>query len=130
MRYGEETTSIEPVKVGDVVDHWRLAIRSVESGEVKSVTARKVVLAVGVQPKAVQFAKSFGLQQNVYHASQFGRVVPTLDGRKMQGLKVAVVGCNDEAVEIYDYCAALPDVGGVTLFPGEGRLRPSEENPL
>jgi L-ornithine N5-oxygenase len=131
-RYGQVVQEIEPMgKSSDDVELWKVNVRDKQSGTaVGPVFAKKVILALGEQPKHPRSLLGFEFNQKVRHSVDFMSCLPRLREWQGSNLSIAIVGGNNEAVEILEECETYLDTAKVTLFLSDAALRQTDENPL
>ncbi|QDS72570.1 hypothetical protein FKW77_000812 [Venturia effusa] len=131
-RYGQVVKNIEPLsKSKDGLETWKINVQEENTGAAAPpVFAKKVVLALGEQPKLPRALSGFQFNDKVLHSVDFMKTLPRL--RQWQGpsLKIAVVGGNNEAVEILEQCEAYLNTTKVTLFLSDAAFRQTDENPF
>lgn len=119
VQYGSNVKSILPAATNaQSVPIWRVVYEDA-SDETQCVLSRKVVIAAGSQPTLPDWASAHSSGQSLAHSSHFGRSLPQLQASKNKTLNVAVVGSNNEALEIFAICQKLPHIK-TSLFVDEG----------
>ncbi|KAE9972936.1 hypothetical protein BLS_003816 [Venturia inaequalis] len=131
-RYGQAVKDMEPMtKSNDDVELWKINVQDEKTGEAANpVFAKKVILALGEQPKLPRALSGFQFNDRVLHSVDFMKTLPKLREWKGPSLNIAVVGGNDEAVEILEQCESYLDTAKVTLFLSDAALRQTDENPF
>jgi L-ornithine N5-monooxygenase len=128
VRYNHEAVSIEPLlgRRGSV-ESWSVLERDVCTGEISSISAKKVVLAVGAQPHIPISLNN--IPSRVLHSSKSTDSALEDFGR-MANLNIAVVGQNQEAAKIFRHLSTTSPHHKVSLFIPSAALRPKETTPL
>ncbi|PYH41868.1 lysine N(6)-hydroxylase/L-ornithine N(5)-oxygenase family protein [Aspergillus saccharolyticus JOP 1030-1] len=130
VSYGEEVIDVVPSKTdstGSVVDYFIVRSRNVETGEVYSRTARKVVVALGGSPKMPP-----GLPQDprILHSSQYCTHLPSLLNDERKPYNVAVLGSGQSAAEIFHDLQKRYPNSKTTLIMRDTSMRPSDDSPF
>ncbi|RAL15039.1 lysine N(6)-hydroxylase/L-ornithine N(5)-oxygenase family protein [Aspergillus homomorphus CBS 101889] len=130
VSYGEEVIDVVPGKsdpMSSVVDYFTVHSRNVETGEISSRTARKVVVALGGSPKMPP-----GLPQDprILHSSQYCTNLPALLNDKRQPYNVAVLGSGQSAAEIFHDLQKRYPNSKTTLIMRDTAMRPSDDSPF
>ncbi|OJK03346.1 hypothetical protein ASPACDRAFT_21786 [Aspergillus aculeatus ATCC 16872] len=130
VSYGEEVIDVVPGKTdptGSVVDYFTVRSRNVETGEISSRTARKVVVALGGSPKMPP-----GLPQDprILHSSQYCTNLPTLLSDERKPYNVAVLGSGQSAAEIFHDIQKRYPNSKTTLIMRDTAMRPSDDSPF
>ncbi|KAF2427253.1 hypothetical protein EJ08DRAFT_671716 [Tothia fuscella] len=131
VHYGQDVQGIEAVtRDGGAVDHWRITVKDVATGESTSVLADKVLLAVGAQPTIPDCFRDAASAGKAFHSADFTTCIPQLTESLDRAIEVAVVGDDDEAVEIFEHCRSLRWKGNATLFSRDVALRQKDGSPF
>ncbi|PYI15532.1 FAD/NAD(P)-binding domain-containing protein [Aspergillus japonicus CBS 114.51] len=130
VSYGEEVIDVVPGKTdptGSVVDFFTVRSRNVETGEISSRTARKVVVALGGSPKMPP-----GLPQDprILHSSQYCTNLPALLSDERKPYNVAVLGSGQSAAEIFHDVQKRYPNSKTTLIMRDTAMRPSDDSPF
>jgi L-ornithine N5-oxygenase len=133
VQYGQEAVQIEPVKSnGEIVSLWRVRTKDLATGAITSVLANNVITAVGTQPKSPKYLSGVDTDNRILHSMQFSDTLPRMRQWPCHCPKIAIIGENHEAVEIFEHCRslALQWDANVTLFTGNAAFRQTDVNPL
>lgn len=130
--YGQTVKDMEPMsKSKDEVELWKINVQDEKSGVAGSPAfAKKVILALGEQPKLPRALSGFQFNDKVLHSVDFMKTLPKLRAWQGANLNIAIVGGTNEAVEILEQCESYLDTAKVTLFLSDAALRETDENPL
>jgi L-ornithine N5-oxygenase len=131
-RYGQTVKEMEPVGKSDgEVELWKINIQDAKTRTaVSPVFTKKVILALGEQPKLPRSLSGLDFNNQILHSVDFMKCLPRLREWQGSSLNIAIVGGNDEAVEIVEQCQSYLDTARVTLFINDPALRQTDENPL
>ncbi|OJJ50464.1 hypothetical protein ASPZODRAFT_147976 [Penicilliopsis zonata CBS 506.65] len=131
VAYGEEVTEVIPGKSAvdgeSLVDHFTVVSRNVETGEVTSRRARKVVVAVGGLAK---MPPGFPTDPRIIHSSKYCTTLPTVLTDKNKPYHIAVVGSGQSAAEIFSDLQLRYPNAKTTLVMRDTALRPSDDSPF
>lgn len=130
VQYGHEVQEVVAERGNANVDHWRVKTRDIASRSTSTIRAKRIVLAVGSQPRLPQCLNSIRDGCQVLHSSEFAQVLPLLLRNHQAEESVAVLGGNDEGVEIFQNLRSLPLNLNVDLFIEDAVLRQTDDNPL
>lgn len=130
VAYGEEVTEVTPGQLGgdgSKVDFFTVRSRNLETGEITSRRARKVVIAIGGKAKMPP-----GIPQGprIMHSSQYCTTLPSLLTDKSESYNVAVLGSGQSAAEIFHDVQRQYPNSKTTLIMRDSALRPSDDSPL
>lgn len=129
VSYGEEVIAIYPGQTNPhgVVDYFTVRSRNVETDEISSRNARKVVVAIGGKPK---MPPEFPRDPRIMHSSQYCTTLPTMLQNESDAYNIAVIGSGQSAAEIFhDLHRRYPNAR-TTLILRDSALRPSDDSPL
>jgi len=131
VRYGTEVLSVgrdHAAAEGGVTDTFRVASRSVKSGDTRTYRAKNVLLAVGGQPSIPRSLPSHN--PRVVHSSQYTHLVPKILHDVGAPYRVAVVGAGQSAAEIFNNIQTLYPNSRTWLVMRSEFLKPSDDSPL
>jgi L-ornithine N5-oxygenase len=143
VRYGESVVAVSPGVVGvlssppgaraaaagsapPTTTTWRVVSQNVASGQVTTLEARNVVIAVGGTPKIPARVPDALLGHSVIHSSAYARH-PQPWCRP--GARIAVVGGGQSAVEIFADLVSKTECDA-TLYIRQAALKPSDDSPF
>lgn len=131
IQYDKEVHSITPVQPGDgEITTWSIASKDIKHGTITSVKAKQVVVAVGSQARLPALLINLKSHPSVFHAEQYQDVASQIQQRPREQFKVAILGADDEAVEIFEHLSSLNATLTTYLFPNQSTLRQTDNNPL
>ncbi|EAU32263.1 hypothetical protein ATEG_06879 [Aspergillus terreus NIH2624] len=130
VAYGEEVVDVRPGKsdpAGAVVDYFTVTSRNVETGELTTRHARKVVLALGGRAKLPD-----GLPRDprILHSSQYCTALPALLPHDRAPYNIAVLGSGQSAAEIFHDLQKRYPNARTTLIMRDTAMRPSDDSPF
>ncbi|KAF9886176.1 hypothetical protein FE257_012002 [Aspergillus nanangensis] len=130
VAYGEEVIDVVPGKAdvdGSVVEFFTVRSRNIETGEISSRNARKVVLALGGRAKMPE-----GLPRDprILHSSQYCTSLPSLLKEDGKAYNIGVLGSGQSAAEIYHDLQKRYPNSRTTLIMRDTAMRPSDDSPF
>lgn len=130
VAYGEEAAEVVPEQVegdGSIVDSFSVRSRNVETGEITSRRARKVVIAIGGRAK---IPPGIPQDRRIMHSSQYCTALPSLLADKSKPYTIAVLGSGQSAAEIFHDLQRQYPNSKTVLIMRDSALRPSDDSPL
>lgn len=130
VRYGQEAVAVSPVTTseGKPVSQFDVSSRNIKTGEITTVRAKNVLMAVGGQPN---MPKSLPASHpRILHSSQYAHLVPSILDRRDAPYRVAVVGAGQSAAEIFNNIQTLYPNSQTSLIMRSEFLKPSDDSPL
>lgn len=93
-KYGHAVKDMEPMsKSKDDVELWKLNLQNEQTGAAaKPVFAKKVILALGEQPKLPRALSGFEFNDRILHSVDFTKTLPRLREWQGSNLNIAIVG--------------------------------------
>ncbi|KAF2753105.1 hypothetical protein EJ05DRAFT_225763 [Pseudovirgaria hyperparasitica] len=129
IKYGKEVIGTKAVNPPPVAA-WNVAAKDTVSQTVDILNAKKIIFATGAKMRIPPELRFIGLDNRVVHTGNFAELGDGLTKHKNEPSNVAVVGANNEAVEVFMHLhAALPNATG-TLFVNDRTLRPTDGSPF
>jgi L-ornithine N5-monooxygenase len=117
VRYSTEVAGIDAVTTGsDQADHWRVFSRSSVTGQKSILRAKRVVIAVGQQPKIPTILTVPTVAPSVVHVSECEERLEALLGNTNKISRIAIIGDGQQAAEIFDYTHSRRTQHEVTMF--------------
>lgn len=130
VSYGEEVIEVVPGKSNPdstVVDYFTVLSRNVETGEISSRSARKVVLALGGTAK---LPAELPQDARIMHSSKYCTTLPTLLKDNNEPYNIAVLGSGQSAAEIFQDLQKRYPNSRTSLIMRDTAMRPSDDSPL
>ncbi|KAL2842941.1 L-lysine 6-monooxygenase (NADPH-requiring)-domain-containing protein [Aspergillus pseudoustus] len=130
VSYGEEVIEVIPGKFNadsSVVDYFTVLSRDVETGEISSRSARKVVLALGGTAK---LPAELPQDARIMHSSKYCTTLPTLLNNSTEPYNIAVLGSGQSAAEIFHDLQKRYPNSRTTLIMRDSAMRPSDDSPF
>jgi L-ornithine N5-oxygenase len=110
VNYGVVVESISPISGGDSsITAWRVVTKHA-SGKVRNYFTRKVILATGNHAFLPNWATKHSFGGKLVHSVKFGKTLDSLKGEGEKCLNIGIIGNDNEAVEIFNYCQELSTV--------------------
>ncbi|PWY70398.1 hypothetical protein BO70DRAFT_137060 [Aspergillus heteromorphus CBS 117.55] len=130
VSYGEDVVDVVPGKTdptSSVVDFFTVRSRNIETGEISTRRARKVVVALGGRAKLPP-----GLPQDhrIMHSSQYCTHLPNLLKNEGEAYNIAVLGSGQSAAEIFHDLQKRYPKSKTTLIMRDTAMRPSDDSPF
>ncbi|KAF2102361.1 hypothetical protein NA57DRAFT_71360 [Rhizodiscina lignyota] len=131
IRYGHEVSGLEPLSVANgEINTWRINAKDIKGGTLRSVEARRVIIAVGSQAKLSPPLSSFRSHRRLFHSARFHEALPDIQSNEARSLNIAVLGGDDEAVEIFEHLCSVASDSKVVLYLDDTALRQTDTNPF
>ncbi|KAL7274508.1 hypothetical protein RUND412_002590 [Rhizina undulata] len=130
VRYSEDVISVSPTGTARPVKLWGVTSRNIKTGDVSSLKARHVVIAVGGKPNIPAAFPQNPLNPKIIHSSGYSTMVPKLLDDKNRAYNVAVVGGGQSAAEIFNDIQIQYPNSKTSLFIKQSALRPSDDSPF
>lgn len=130
VQYGQEVQDVVAERGSAGVERWRIKTRDVSRSSTSIIRAKRIVLAVGSQPRLPQSILPARSGKQVLHSSEFAKILPSLLRDRNSEESIAVIGGNDEGVEIFEHLRSLPLTLKVEMFIEDAVLRQTDDNPL
>jgi L-ornithine N5-oxygenase len=134
VRYGSEVVSVYSTPNRAIsVQNWDIGLRESTSGTNRTLKARNVVVATGIQPYYPAPLQNFEdkVLSNIVHSSQFlPKLLKIHQGLKEIPCKIAILGTDDDAIEALEETLSLPRPIDVDLFTPESVIQEQNSNPL
>ncbi|KAL2787459.1 L-lysine 6-monooxygenase (NADPH-requiring)-domain-containing protein [Aspergillus keveii] len=130
VSYGEEVIEVIPGKSNpdsSVVDYFTVLSRNVETGEISSRSARKVVLALGGTAK---LPAELPQDARIMHSSKYCTTLPALLNNSTEPYNIAVLGSGQSAAEIFHNLQKRYPNSRTTLIMRDSAMRPSDDSPF
>ncbi|KKK17851.1 hypothetical protein P175DRAFT_0463389 [Aspergillus ochraceoroseus IBT 24754] len=130
VSYGEEVIEVVPGKMdqsNSVVDYFTVRSRNVETGEVTSRNARKVVVAIGGTAK---LPAELPQDPRIMHSSKYCTTLPALLKDTQEPYNIAVLGSGQSAAEIFQNLQKRYPNSRTTLIMRDTAMRPSDDSPF
>lgn len=128
--YGKEVEEIIPGPTsaeGGAVEYFTVVSKDTDTKEIKSLNARKIVIAVGGRAK---MPPGIPVDPLIMHSSKYFTHLPKMLSDAMAPYRIAVVGGGQSAAEIFhDLHGRFPN-SKTTLIFRDSALRPSDDSPL
>ncbi|KAF7198259.1 L-ornithine N(5)-monooxygenase [Pseudocercospora fuligena] len=130
VNYGQEGIRVRPVQsaTSKRVSQWQIETRDSKTGAVSTVRARRIVLATGATPHILAPLKTPQIEPLVLHSSSSTGLLEKL-GSLQATLNIAVVGADQEAVELFHHLHTARGKHNATLFFPDSALRPDDHLP-
>ncbi|KAI5361484.1 Putative L-lysine 6-monooxygenase/L-ornithine 5-monooxygenase, FAD/NAD(P)-binding domain superfamily [Septoria linicola] len=127
LSYSQEAVQVKPVKisVSNRVTQWTLDLRNSKSGALSTVQSKRIILATGAEPHIMAPLAGPQLEPLVLHSSGCTGLLERLGSLK-QTLNVAIVGADQEAVEIFNHLHTARGKHTASLFYADSALRPED----
>jgi L-ornithine N5-monooxygenase len=127
--YDQEGLCVCPVEgAKGKVDCWTVEVKNHQSNARSTINAKRVVLAIGAEPRIPAQLSKPELAPFVKHSSACSGLLETLAGREKY-ITMAIVGENQEAAELFDHLHSAPGVHSATLFIADSALRSEDDTP-
>lgn len=129
VSYGQEVLEIREAAdtAFEKINSFVVKSRDVRSGQITSMFAKNVILAVGGQPR---IPPNIPYHPRVMHSSSYCTTMPNLLKDASKSYNIAVMGSGQSAAEIFhDLYQRYPNAK-VTLIMRDSALRPSDDSPL
>lgn len=130
VRYSTEVAGVDAVcNDSNQVDHWRVFARNSMTGQRSIIRAKRVVVAVGQEPKIPALLSVPTVASSVVHSSE---CLDTLDGilkNTSEASNIAIIGDGQQAAELFEYVHSLRTQDRVTMFLEHTSLTSTLENP-
>lgn len=131
VQYGQETISISPTKnQKGGIQSWQVLSRNVDTGEISTVTARHVVVAIGGKPKIPRALSTGSQDRRIIHSSLYSTAVPEILTDPRKRYDVAIIGGGQSAAEIFVDLQSRYPKSYITLYTGASALKPSDDSPF
>ncbi|KAL3473628.1 L-lysine 6-monooxygenase (NADPH-requiring)-domain-containing protein [Aspergillus californicus] len=130
VAYGEEVIEVLPGKLSPdspKVDYFTVRSRNVETGEISSRSARKVVLALGGTAK---LPAELPQDARIMHSSKYCTTLPTLLKDNSEPYNIAVLGSGQSAAEIFHDLQKRYPNSRTSLIMRDSAMRPSDDSPF
>lgn len=132
VQYQREVVSVSPDrKAADSakpVQTFTVTSRDVNTGQVSTVQARHVLIAVGGQP-LIPYSLPAS-HPRVIHSSRYAHLVPQILKSSTAPYRVAVVGAGQSAAEIFNNVQQLYPNSRTSLIMRSEFIKPSDDSPL
>lgn len=129
VRYDQAVSKVEPLALSDEsVSAWRISVNDTASTTARTVDARRIVMAVPPEPVIPSSLDAVKSLPNVVHASQAHEADVAIRERKPT--RIAILGANDEAVELLEHFTTTVPDACIKLYPSEPMLRQTDNNSL
>ncbi|KAB8232333.1 L-ornithine N(5)-monooxygenase [Aspergillus alliaceus] len=130
VSYGEEVIEVTPGKThpsSPVVDFFTVKSRNVETGEISTRMARKVVVAIGGTAK---LPKELPQDPRIMHSSKYCTTLPAMLKDDREAYNIAVLGSGQSAAEIFHDLQKRYPNSKTTLIMRDTAMRPSDDSPF
>jgi L-ornithine N5-oxygenase len=129
VSYGSTVLAIEPNAEGQqITTRWKITYQS-SNGVKSTVLAKKVVIAGGSKTSIPPCLNVAGTSGQIHHSSTFKDVLPRLGQNQAAPVKIAIVGANNDALEVLEHCRSMPNAT-ITIFLKDSAFRKRDDNPL
>ncbi|EEP76500.1 predicted protein [Uncinocarpus reesii 1704] len=132
VRYDQEVMSVTPVesRPGWPIELFKVVVGDRQTGEVRELYAKNVVVATGGEPAIPQCLLKDCLYNTVVHSSAYLNTVPHLLKEQAAEYRVAVIGGGQSAAEICEDLASRYPASKIKLVTRGTSLRPSDDSPF
>lgn len=116
VRYGSKVQAVRPARGGEgsLVNAWNVDYVDVESNELRSVSAKQVVCAVGLQPSIPDLLQNPDISSSVLHSSECLDFLHNVAKDFANQYRFAVIGNCQEAAEITEKICSMRNSHQVT----------------
>ncbi|KAL2759289.1 hypothetical protein ACRALDRAFT_1060616 [Sodiomyces alcalophilus JCM 7366] len=131
VQYQRQVVSVSPdrkAESGKPVEIFTVTSRDVNTGELSTVRARHVLIAVGGQP-LIPYSLPAS-HPRVVHSSRYAHLVPQILKNPTAPYRVAVVGAGQSAAEIFNNVQQLYPNSETSLIMRSEFLKPSDDSPF
>ncbi|KXT11653.1 hypothetical protein AC579_7019 [Pseudocercospora musae] len=130
VSYGQEGVRLRPVQsaTSKRVSQWQVEFGDTKTGAVSTIRARRLVLATGATPHILAPLRAPQIEALVLHSSSSTGLLEKL-GSLQQTLSIAVVGADQEAVELFHHLHTARGKHNAMLFFPDSVLRPDDHLP-
>ncbi|KAK2796167.1 PAK- GC kinase Sid1 [Onygenales sp. PD_12] len=132
VQYGQEVVSVTAAETrpGWPAEYFKVVARDLQSGELKELSAKHVIVASGGECAIPQGLSKQPLPKTVIHSSQYMSVVSKLLEEKNASYRFAVVGAGQSAVEIAEDMQSRYPNSKVNIIAKASALKPSDDSPF
>ncbi|KKY14947.1 putative l-ornithine 5-monooxygenase [Phaeomoniella chlamydospora] len=126
--YGKKVLRVEPVyHENGLVTHWKVVTRDVVSNKAQVLFAKRVISAVGKQPRIPVSLSSPGLSGQLLHASDCLEATEGLLEPTQKSRHIALVGDGQQAAEVFLKFHTELSPHKITWYTRESVLRPRSD---
>lgn len=131
VAYGKEVVNIKPRKSrpDGVITEWTLDLRARENGAASKVICKKVVIATSPMSRLPEALSSPRIAPYTVPLSHAENVLDRIH-RAERPLNIAILGADQEAIELFEHLVSSPGGHKATLIFKASALRAVDSTPL
>lgn len=131
VSFNKEAVNIKPIKVSadGQVSKWTVDLRANGNGAASKITCRRLVVATGPQSRLPRSLASPKLASSVLPLSKSAELIKRVHNAD-RPLKIAIVGADQESVELFEHLIAAPGQHRATMVIAGSALRVEDGTPL
>lgn len=131
VAFNKEVVNIKPTKVASdgQVNQWTVDLRAKGNGAASKITCKRLVVATGAQSRLPDALASPKLSANVMSMDRSKELIERVH-RANQPLNIAIIGADQEAVELFEHLIAAPGQHRATMILPGSALRVEDGTPL
>lgn len=128
-KYDSKIFLLEPIMNGNQV--VALAVHVENSSGTKSVyQTRNLILGAGGKANIPELFRQLGINQNVFHSSNYLQKIQHIEAGKQFSGRIAVVGAGQSAAEIFvDLSSRFPNAN-IDMISRSPTLKPADDSPF
>ena len=131
VAFNKEAVNIKPTKVSadGQVSKWTIDLRANGNGAASKISCRRLIVATGAQSRLPESLASPKLTSNVLPMSKSAELIKRVH-ESNQPLNIAIVGADQESVELFEHLIAAPGKHRATMIIAGSALRVEDGTPL
>ena len=131
VAFNKEAVNIKPTKVSadGQVSKWTIDLRANGNGAASKISCRRLIVATGAQSRLPEPLASPKLTSNVLPMSKSAELIKRVHEAN-QPLNIAIVGADQESVELFEHLIAAPGQHRATMIIAGSALRVEDGTPL